>query len=283
MRLAAPAYARLGWRLFLVAADCRTPIKREGEFEHGVHDATADQAEIARRLALYPGANLALACGDASGVLALDIDCKGFDGFASLAELEQRHGALPPTWTSRTPSGGEHRLFRQPARATRNRVGFAPGLDVRTNGGSIALPPSQKANGAYEWLRPPRSIPLADLPGWLLELIDPPAPPRAPPPPLRVSSLEKVARYVAAAVDGECGGLARMGPNTGRNPRLFMAAANLGELVGARVLSRDAAEHALEMAAHDCGLVGDDGIRSVRQTIASGMRKGISNPREIAA
>lgn len=282
---AAQWYTRRGrWPLFLVAGDCRTPIRREGEFEHGYKDATADPAEIIRRLKLYPSANLALACGEASGVFVLDIDCKGSDGFATLDTLQAANGLLPDTWSSRTPSGGEHRLFTQPDRAIRNRVNFAPGLDVRTTGGSIALPPSRKPVGEYKWInRPGGPVGLADAPAWLLELIDPPAPPPREAQPLRMTSSDKIARYVAAAVDSECSELARMGPNSGRNMRLFQAAANLGELVGAHILSQDGAEAALEMAAHDCGLVGEDGIHAVRQSIASGMRKGIAKPREVAA
>lgn len=295
---AAASYAEiLGFAVFGVAADCRVPIKVEGQYEHGCHDATKDPAEVRRRWTRHPRANIAVACGPDSGVFVLDIDSKGgVDGYASLAELERLNGALPASWVAATPSGGEHRYFRFPVGwELRNKVGLRvyhpdgsrtiyAGLDIRAAGGSAALPPSVKPTGRYRWRAEPGDHPLADAPEWLLKLaIDPPPPPRRPPAPLRVSELDRAARYVAAAVDGECGFLATMKANTGRNQRLFQAAANLGEFVGAGLLPMAMAERALESAATECGLAQEDGIYSVRQTIASGMRKGMMNPREVRA
>jgi hypothetical protein len=297
MEAAAVAYAeRLGFAVFGVAADCRTPLVREGWFEHGCHDASKDPAEVRRRWReAHPRANVAVATGDPSGVFVLDIDRKGdVDGFASLARLEAEHGPLPETWRTRTPSGGEHRWFRKPeGRALVNRVGLRvhhadgsktvwAGLDIRTTGGSVAVPPSRKPTGKYEWVIKPRDAELPpDAPEWLLQLIDPPPlPPRATRP-LRVHTADRTARYVATAVNDECGELARMGPNTGRNLRLFQASANLGALVGAGLLPEDVAVGALERAAADCGLVQEDGLHGVRATINSGLRRGLANPREV--
>jgi putative DNA primase/helicase len=293
----ARAYAEgLGFAVFPVGPDCRTPYKVKGAYEHGCHDATKDPDEIARRWGRHPLANIALACGPVSGVFALDIDAKGdVDGFASLARLEARFSPLPRTWRSLTPSGGEHRFFRQPdGRVLRNLVGLKlddgnggferyPGLDIRSAGGSVALPPSAKPHGPYAWADAPSQIALADAPAWLLSVIDPPAPQRRPSPPLRFASMDRAARYVAAAVDRECGAVAGMGAGTGRNHRLFQAAANLGELVGGNLLSQDAAEAALEQAAADCGLTKEDGPHAVRATIRSGINRGLRNPRELAA
>jgi hypothetical protein len=227
----------------------------------------------------------------------LDLDAKGdVDGFESLRRLEDRFSPLPITWTSETPSAGEHRFFRYPdGLLLRNKVGLRiyhsdgsrtvyPGLDIRALGGSACLPPSAKPHGPYRWKHKPSDVDLADAPKWLLDLaVDPPAPPRRPPAPLRLDAMDKAARYVAAAVDGECNFLAGMKPNTGRNLKLFQAAANLGEFVGAGLLPHGMAEAALERAAHDCGLLQEDGPHAVRMTIASGLRKGITSPREVRA
>ncbi|TFW00650.1 bifunctional DNA primase/polymerase [Oxalobacteraceae bacterium OM1] len=89
-----------------------------------------------------PDANLGLAIAD--DMMVVDIDCKnGVDGYATLAAFEDEHGPLPPTQTQRTPSGGEHRIFLLPE-GTRvgNRVGIAPGLDIRSGGGYIVVEPS---------------------------------------------------------------------------------------------------------------------------------------------
>ena len=264
------AYARFGWPVFPVAPDCRTPC-----VEGGCHAASTDPAKIA---VMFAGPrNYALATG--YGVFVLDVDRKGADGFATLASLESENGPLPPTPEVATPSGGKHLYFRQPDFQIRNRVGFAPGLDVRTKGGSVCLPPSKREDGSYRWVRSPRDCDIPDAPPWLLALIAPPEPARRPAPPLKLEGRERALRYVVAAVDGECGELGAMGPNSGRNMRLFQASARLGELVGGGVLPEDHARAALELAASDCGLIRDDGVHAVRATIESGMRRGIADPR----
>jgi hypothetical protein len=101
-------------------------------------------------------------------VFALDIDCKGdVDGRASFAACEFQYGALPPTRTQETPSGGRHMLYRLPPGVTlTNKVCIAPGLDIRTAGGQIVVAPSVVNGKAYRWLNP--EAPIADIPpAWL--------------------------------------------------------------------------------------------------------------------
>jgi hypothetical protein len=87
-------------------------------------------------------------------------------------------------------------------------------------------------------------------------------------------------RYAAAALDREAADLASMKPNTGRNQRLFKAAANLGQLVAAGALDRRTVEAVLTNAAQECGLHQDDGgPHGVAATIASGLERGLQNPR----
>lgn len=291
--LAVDIAALLGF-VFPVGPDCRVPWTGDKETKgHGYKDAQREPEAIR---ALWRGrrTNIALACGPHTGVVVLDVDCKdGSLGYDSLRYLEERFGALPRTWTAATPSDGRHIYFRHPDRALRNRVGLhiiesdgmktrLPGLDVRAAGGSVALPPSRKPSGGYSWLVDPADgEALADLPTWLLDVFDPPAPPPKPQPPIRATSADRMARYLAAAVNSECTELAGMGRGTGRNMRLFQAAANLGEFVGSGLLPRDSAEAALEHAASDCGLWAEDGPHACRATIASGLTKGLARPREV--
>ena len=50
-----------------------------------------------------------------------------------------------------------------------------------------------------------------------------------------------------------------------------------------RELLRQSSRFALEAAAADCGLVRENGRRAVLATIKSGLQRGMSNPREVAA
>lgn len=291
----------VGFAVFPVGADCKPGrLAWEGTRSGfaGVYEATRDPELIWAYWSRYPKANISVACGAPSGVFVLDVDVKasegvGFDGLADLERLQRIHGELPRTPQTSTPSGGRHLWFNLPeGRELSNRVHmravdrdgreWKTGLDVRTAGGCAPAPPSAKATGGYAWLDSPLAVDFADAPGWLLDIIDPPLPPRPPQKPINVQSLDRTARYVEAAVDGECRELARMGAASGRNLRLFQAAANLGTLVGANLLSRDMAETALEIAAQENGLWREDGAHAVRASIRSGMRKGIANPRELA-
>lgn len=278
MKTSALAYGCvLGLHVFPTGSDGKKP-----RTPHGYKDATNDPDEIERLWRAHPTANIAVATGKLSGVFVLDVDIKGANGLRTLAELEAANDPLPLTWTTATPSGGKHLWFRQPDRTLRNRVGFAPGLDIRTDGGSVAVPPSRRPDGPYTWEVRPSAIPLATAPTWLLQLIDQPPVPRPPTPPIRVGSRDRLARYAASAIDDECHRLAGMAPNTGRNLQLFKSAANLGQLVGAGLVPLGMVEDALEAAAHDCGLVQEDGRHAVLASIKSGLNRGIAQPREVS-
>ncbi|MEP6967564.1 MAG: bifunctional DNA primase/polymerase [Pseudomonadota bacterium] len=276
MIAAAQALAARGLPVFPIAPDCRRPLTG-----HGYKDASKALAGVEALWRGNPLANVAVACGAVSGAFVLDVDVKAADGLATLAGLETEHGPLPLSWRTRTPTGGLHLWFAQPFRQLRNRVGFLPGLDVRTDGGSVAVPPSQRADGAYRWEVAPWAKPVAEAPEWLLNLIDPPPAPRAIRRPIRARSLDRLTNYLAAAIEGECHDLATMAPNSGRNLRLFKGSARLGELVGAGLVPQAIVEDALAAAADHCGLVREDGRRAVAATIASGLARGVAQPREV--
>ena len=57
-----------------------------------------------------------------------------------------------------------------------NRVGIAPGMDMRGDGGMVVAPPSVHSSGRrYAWVegRSPDEVPLAPLPRWLHALARP--------------------------------------------------------------------------------------------------------------
>jgi hypothetical protein len=120
----ASAYAAMGLRPIELHINKKTPKSP------GWQNTPALLPEQVReKFKLFPGN---LGCTFPPELFALDVDCKaGKQGFESLAALEDINGHLPPTLTQRTPSGGEHRIFRKPpSTLVGNPVDFLPGLDV---------------------------------------------------------------------------------------------------------------------------------------------------------
>lgn len=186
MPKAAWFYAKyLGWSVFPVhsiqngqctcgggpkCAPGKHPMTR-----HGVKDATKDPSAIREYWTRYPFANIGIATGEPSGFFVLD--CDGEEGAASLKELQEKYSELPETVQSITGSLGSHYLFRHVDGIKNIVKKLAPGLDLRGTGGFIVAPPSFHTSGRrYEWEISSRplgdgSVPVADAPSWLLELI----------------------------------------------------------------------------------------------------------------
>lgn len=116
---------------------------------------------------------IGVATGAGSGCWVLDED--GDLGRASLQTLIDRHGPLPHGPVTVT-GNGRHFWYSwtDDCQQLRNRVGFAPGLDVRTNGGGVVVPPSlhRESGRRYAWEGPS----LLDMappaaPEWLIDTI----------------------------------------------------------------------------------------------------------------
>lgn len=142
---AALGYAGLGWPIFPTRHD-KTPYTR-----NGVLDATTDLKQVRTWWQEWPGANIALAAGDA-GLLVLDYD-PGSDIDKARASLG---GDLPETrLVSKTPRGGEHHYYaldtKDPPVASRAQP-FAEKVDIRSFHGYVLLPPSRTRDGDYIWV-----------------------------------------------------------------------------------------------------------------------------------
>lgn len=163
LREAALKYARAGRPVLPLAPGGKVPLIPGGA---GVKDATTDLETIERWWHREPRANIGLACS--SDFFALDIDAhKG--GPESLHTLELEHGALPETLTQATPTTGLHRAMRAPeGTRLRNAVAFAPGLDIRCQGGYIVASPSIVGGGRYRWINRAH---VAQAPAWLVDLV----------------------------------------------------------------------------------------------------------------
>lgn len=113
--------------------------------QHGFDDATLDAAKIRAFLSAGSEPNYGLVCPD--GVFALDVDGDGVD---RLAELEQRHGPLPPTLTTAT-AHGEHIFLRWPdehPRPIHGLFGYVTRWGSGKAAGYVIGPRSVHASGA---------------------------------------------------------------------------------------------------------------------------------------
>jgi hypothetical protein len=268
------AYASLGWPVFPLAPRSKAPLIPKREGGRGCYDATTDPDKIRAWWDRQPDANIGLAAGTAFWVL--DVDYGGWeatepDGADTVAFLAGRYGRLPETVQQHTGGGGWQHLFLPDTRIG-NGVKFLPGVDTRGAGGYVAAPPSIHPSGrAYHWQRghSPGEIALASAPAWLLALIKPPPRPKPAPRPVQAAD-----SYGRAALGGEAKAVTQAGAGA-RNSTLFMAACRLGELAAAGKLEHAAIRAALTDAGERCGLA----RLEIDRTIASGLQRGLANPR----
>lgn len=121
------------------------------------------EAEVRSWWLRHPDDNVGVVTGSASGVVVVDLDSE------EAIEWADRH--LPPTpWRVRT-GRGEQRGYAYPGYHVGNRTHVAGmALDVRGDGGYVAMPPSvHKSGRVYQWLDRPwehESLP-AYSPQWL--------------------------------------------------------------------------------------------------------------------
>jgi hypothetical protein len=191
------AYASFGWHVLPLHSwtgsgctcgnpDCENAAKHPiySLAPNGFKNATTDPATIKQWWTKAPFANIGIATGKVSDLLAVDVDPK-HGGWESLHALFERLGEpFPPTVEAITGSGGRHFLFRMPEADIRNSAGkLGAGLDVRGNGGYIVAAPSlHKSGNRYQWTSDEAM--LADLPYKLmLELAEPKRPERRHAPP----------------------------------------------------------------------------------------------------
>jgi hypothetical protein len=135
-------------------------------------EATTDEATIRNWWTVEPEANIGVACGKCANLTVLDVDPQ-HGGSETLRELELEHGELPETPVAHTGSGGRHYYFAYEPGLS-NAVGFAPGLDIRTEGGLVVGVGSFNLHGGYAWevgFELSDKLQPAKMPLWLVEKI----------------------------------------------------------------------------------------------------------------
>lgn len=104
-----------------------------------------------------------LVTGEKSGILVLDIDNP---------ELITQFN-LPHTPRVRSISGGYHYYFDYPfGIEVKSHKGLLPKVDIRANKGFIVIPPSGEFEKTYVWEVALENQQLAQVPTWLLELLE---------------------------------------------------------------------------------------------------------------
>ena len=159
-------YMGRGWSIIPIRPGDKRPLLRWEEFQHRRPTA----AETRDWFRTWPDAGIAIVTGMVSGLVVLDVDGR-HGGDAALEQLEREHGRLPTTVECRTGGGGRHLYFAHLGGLVRNKVGLAPGIDIRADGGYVVAPPSLHASGLrYVWAggRAPESTGIAPLPDWIL-------------------------------------------------------------------------------------------------------------------
>lgn len=258
-------------------SDCPSPGKHP-RTRYGLHDATCDPDVITGWWRRWPAANPGVRTGaapDGAGLVVIDIDPDA-GGERSFERLLAEHGQPPRTLEVETGSGGRHLYFAHPGTAIPNSAGrLGAGIDLRGDGGYVLVPPSQhRSGGAYRWAN---CNPVCELPGWLLDLIDPARRRTAAPAPMAAPSDRAYTAWASAALDGEVASVRRAIEGC-RNHTLNRAAFALGQLVAGGHLDEHEVVHSLTAAGLSAGL----GEREIRTTISSGLRAGLEHPRHPA-
>jgi hypothetical protein len=262
---ALPYTEKLRWPVFLLAPLDKEPFIPKRHGGSGVHDATCDGEQIRAWGKLCPNGNIAVACGEKSGIVVIDVDPR-HAGDSAIRGLAAKH-SFPKTPRARTGNGGYHLVlcYQEGIRSSAGKLG--PGLDVRSTGGYIVAPPSftgpspAGSGGLYVWELSPFDLEPPVMPAWLVEMLSPP--PR------------QITQFAPGAGDGSLSGILRFvakAPDGNRNNGLYWAACRCREIVENGFLSEMEAIHRLSEAAVHAGLSGTEAMR----TILSGLKGNTS-------
>jgi hypothetical protein len=198
--------------------------KRPLPGSRGFLDATTKPTLINTWWKRVPTANLAIPTGRASGVVVVDVDVHGVNGFEALRRARAA-GLLPvPLALVRTPSGGMHLYYpADPGTGQRSWQVARAGIDFRGDGGYIITPPSavsvnglRRAYAVAELHADSQPVDAAALRSFLDP--KPAEPPRTYRPVLSsADAVGRIVSWVGTLVEGE------------RNRGLFWAACRLAE------------------------------------------------------
>lgn len=194
---AGEAYMARGWKVFVLGWEKR-PIQNceacwpqnagwDHDYEacacltcHGFYAATADRDRLWAMLHAAPeDGMLAVRTGGPSGLVVLDAESasKSGDGQQAGVDILDNFEAwtggisLPQSLGQTTGSGGVHLLLRQPAGVRIKSRRVLPNVDVKADGGYIAVPPLGDGRKWLNWSQwaDTLEVPGDDLLAWLVD------------------------------------------------------------------------------------------------------------------
>lgn len=151
------SYLEKGWSIIPIKKGSKLPaISTWKKYQQQL----PSRDEVIKWWTDMPDANIALVCGEISGVIVVDIDSG--KGEPDIKGLE-----LPPTLVSKTGGGGKHLIYRWRKGLVGAKIGIRKLIDIRSDSSYIVLPPSLHSSGnLYEWLIDENEE-LAEAPQWL--------------------------------------------------------------------------------------------------------------------
>lgn len=263
--------------VFPLVPNDKVPVIAGG---HGYKDATNDPKVLAEWRARYPDANWGMPTGAVSGYDVFDIDLprpekgKTADGRKTFVELERIHGEVN-TRVVITPSGGMH-LYFQARPDVEKAADPLPGIDVKSDGGYVVIPPSEIDGEPYRWLDglDLTRAPAAPWPEWLLEIVRKKdrAPAAPAPQPATFDGGTAWGDKSILLIAEELASVPAGGRDNKRNAICF----RVGRMVAAGHVSYDDALSAMLMACERNGLHDDLGDRELRKRCESGLSDGMA-------
>ncbi len=124
--------------------ECNRPGKHP-QTSRGVHDATLDTGVIRTWWTRWPDANIGVATGEVSGIIAFDIDRRN-NGVETLKGLVPELGRPPTTVQTNTGGGGYHLIYEHPGFPVRSKL-IGPSLELKSDGAYIVAPGSRHISG----------------------------------------------------------------------------------------------------------------------------------------
>lgn len=115
----------------------------------------------------------ALLTGQKSGVMVVDLDVNHVEGVDGVKTFNKIWPGTPETLMVESANGGIHVYYKY-RKGLKSRADYFPGVDIRTDGGVIIAPESQKKKkdgsiGSYKVLL---DLPIAEMPEELFKLIE---------------------------------------------------------------------------------------------------------------